>query len=93
MDIPVGNIRIRGKGSPGSHNGVRSVSKALMDEEFPRLRLGIGRPNTNTDQINYVLGEPAREEMLMIEKALETGSKAIETMLVKGIVIAMNEFN
>lgn len=93
MDIPVGNIRIRGKGSPGSHNGVRSVSKALMDEEFPRLRLGIGRPNTNTDQINYVLGEPAREEMLMIEKALDTGSKAIETMLVKGIVIAMNEFN
>ena len=93
MDIPVGKIRIRGQGSPGSHNGARSVSQALRGEEFPRLRLGIGRPHISTDQVNYVLGEPRAKEKLMIEKSLETGAEAIETMLVRGIVSAMNEFN
>jgi PTH1 family peptidyl-tRNA hydrolase len=93
MDIPVGKIRIRGHGSPGSHNGARSVFQALMGGEFPRLRLGIGRPHPRSDQIKYVLGQPTKEEKLMIDKALETGAKAIETMLGEGIVSAMNEFN
>ena len=56
MDIEPGQIKIRKKGSAGGHNGMKSIIQMLGTEEFPRIRIGIGRPKYNGDEINYVIG-------------------------------------
>ena len=56
MDIEPGKIKIRKKGSSGGHNGIKSIIQIIGTEEFPRIRIGIGRPKHNGDEINYVIG-------------------------------------
>ena len=62
MDIDKGTIKIRKKGGPGSHNGMKSVVENLQTEEFARIRVGIGRPEHENDAINYVIGKMPKEE-------------------------------
>ena len=90
--LPLGRIRIRRKGSDGGHNGLRSIIKELGTEEFPRLRVGIGREGIK-DLVGYVLGEFEREEMEILEKVLEVAVDAVECILKEGIEEAMNKYN
>ena len=90
--LPLGRIRIRRKGSDGGHNGLRSIIKELGTEEFPRLRVGIGREGIK-DLVEYVLGEFEREEMEILEKVLEVAVNAVECILREGIEEAMNKYN
>jgi PTH1 family peptidyl-tRNA hydrolase len=90
--LPLGRIRIRRKGSDGGHNGLRSIIKELGTEEFPRLRVGIGREGIK-DLVEYVLGEFEREEMEILEKVLEVAVDAVECILREGIEEAMNKYN
>ena len=90
--LPLGRIRIRRKGSDGGHNGLRSIIKELGTEEFPRLRVGIGREGIK-DLVEYVLGEFEREEMEILEKVLEVAVDAVECILKEGIEEAMNKYN
>ena len=69
MDIRVGAIKLRKKGGPGSHNGMKSVVEELNSTDFPRVRVGIGKPEFKNDTINYVIGKMPEEEFEKLDKA------------------------
>ncbi len=93
MDIEPGKIRIRKSGSPGSHNGMKSVVHFLKDESFPRIRVGIGKPNEAEDRIQYVIGAIPEEEKTSLEEGVEKAKDAVIELLKNGIDAAMNAFN
>lgn len=93
MDLPVGKIRIRPGGSAAGHNGIKSIIDRLSDQEFPRVRVGIGRPCDGLDEIDHVLGQFSSQEPQVIEKAVETVEEAVKCILLEGIETAMNRFN
>ena len=93
MDIGPGQIKIRKKGSAGGHNGMKSIIKMLGTEEFARIRIGIGRPKHNGDEINYVIGSIPEEEIPSLEEGIEKAKEAVIEILKNGIDIAMNKFN
>jgi peptidyl-tRNA hydrolase len=92
VDIPMGRIRIRKKGSAGTHNGMRSIIYDLQEDGFPRIRIGIGAER-KMGLAGYVLGGFRKEEKTLMEDAVERAVKAVECMLDKGIDIAMGEYN
>jgi PTH1 family peptidyl-tRNA hydrolase len=92
--LPVGAFRLRGAGSAGGHNGLKSIEGALRRQDYPRLRIGIGPlPPGTGDSADFVLGEWSREERKGIEELLEPMSQAVECWIGEGIEIAMNRFN
>ena len=93
MDIEPGKIRIRKNGSPGSHNGMKSVVHFLNHENFPRIRVGIGRPDEDTDIIEYVIGAIPEEEKAKLEEGTEKAKDAIIELLKNGIDVSMNKYN
>lgn len=93
IDIEKGIIKIRKKGSSGSHNGMKSVIQELNTTEFPRIRVGIGQPQFKNDMINYVIGSVPKEEQEILHQGVEKASKAVEEILKNGIDSAMNKFN
>ena len=93
MDIEPGEIKIRKKGSSGGHNGIKSIIQMLGTEEFPRIRIGIGKPEHKEDKINFVLGEIPEEEKEKLEEGVEKAKQAVIEILKNGIDIAMNKFN
>ena len=93
MDIDISNIRVRKSGSPGSHNGMKSIVNILSDDRFPRVRVGIGKPVYEEDIINYVIGAIPEEEIPELEKGVEKAKNAIIEILKNGIEFAMNKFN
>lgn len=93
MDIPVGTLRIRKKGSHGGHNGIRSIINHLGTENFPRIRMGIGRPLPNWTVVNWVLANFNDEDKANIVKVLEALVPATEAMVQESVDIAMNKYN
>ena len=93
MDIEPGKIKIRKKGSSGGHNGMKSIIQMLGTEEFPRIRIGIGRPEHNGDEINYVIGAIPGEEIPKLEEGVEKAKDAVIEILKNGIDSAMNKLN
>ncbi len=93
MDVEPGKIKIRKQGSAGSHNGMKSVISEIQTQEFPRIRIGIGRPIHENDKINYVIGNIPEEEMEKLEEGIEKAKEATIDILAKGIDHAMNKFN
>lgn len=93
MDIEPGKIKIRKKGSAGGHNGMKSIIQMLGTEEFSRIRIGIGRPEHNGDEINYVIGAIPEEEIPKLEEGVEKAKEAVIEILKNGIDSAMNKLN
>ena len=93
MDLPLGKVRIRPRGSAAGHNGIRSIITTLATQEFPRVRVGISKAPGDTDGMDYVLGPFSHQEMPLIEKATETVAEAVACLLQDGIQTAMNRFN
>ena len=94
FDLPLGTIRIREKGSPGTHNGLRSVTEHLGTENFPRLRLGIGPLPPGADPADFVLDPSViKENEKTVNAMVEKASEAIAVLLSEGIDAAMNRFN
>ena len=93
MDIDKGIIKIRKKGGPGSHNGMKSVVQEIGTTDFPRIRIGIGQPEFKSDAINYVIGHIPEEEYKILENGIDMASKAVEEIITNGIDIAMNKLN
>ena len=91
MDIPVGELRIRYKGSGGSHNGMKSILNHLGTDQFIRIRVGIGR-SIETDAVDYVLGRFPKTEKQIVENTLQDVIKAIVCIMTEGIDIAMNRY-
>ena len=92
MDIDPQIIKIRKKGGSGSHNGMKSVVECLNTEDFPRIRIGIGRAETE-EKINFVIGSVTKEEMKKLDTGAEKAAEAIEELLKNGIDSAMNKYN
>ncbi|EOD00343.1 aminoacyl-tRNA hydrolase [Caldisalinibacter kiritimatiensis] len=93
IDIDLGVLRIRPKGSAGSHNGMKSVIYHLQDDKFPRIRIGIGRNEGNQDLADYVLGRFNKEEREIIDDTIERAAKAVEMIITDGANKAMNAYN
>jgi PTH1 family peptidyl-tRNA hydrolase len=93
VDLEFGGIRVRGKGSGGSHNGMKSVLEWVQTKAFPRVRVGIGPKPPETDMIEFVLGNFPAEESLKLEKVVERAADAVESIFSIGTERTMNAFN
>lgn len=92
IDLPEGKIRIRAKGGPGTHNGMRSIVSNLQSENFPRIRVGIGQPeNKEYDLADYVLGKFQNEKVM--EEAFLTAAEAAKSFIECGIDGTMQKYN
>ena len=94
-DLPLGQIRLRASGGSGGHNGLRAIIETLGgNEEFARLRVGIGRSApAGADITGHVLGKFALQEREMAEQAVATAVEAVECCVRDGLTEAMNQFN
>ena len=93
LDLAVGRLRLRRSGSPGGHNGIRSLQAHWRSQEFARLRVGIGRPPPGIDPIDYVLGHPEGEERELLEGACGRAAEAALWVAERGLEAAMTEYN
>lgn len=94
MDLPAGKLRLRMKGSAGGHNGMKSIVYLIQTDEFPRLRIGIGRPdNDNMEAVDFVLSKFSAEETKVIGEAVQKAGEAVLAILEKGVEPVMNEVN
>lgn len=93
IDLAPGKIRIKKNGGPGTHNGMRSVVQHLGTENFARLRVGIGKPEDNTDLIEYVIGYVSQEDRELLEKGVNLAVEAVDTIITENIDTAMNKYN
>ncbi len=90
-DLPAGSLRIRGKGSAGTHNGMRSVVSCIGSEDFPRIRIGIGGGCGN--MIDHVLGRMEGSEKEKIDRAVREAAEAAKAIVSEGVDAAMNRYN
>ncbi|UAJ71898.1 aminoacyl-tRNA hydrolase [Synechocystis sp. PCC 7339] len=93
MDLPLGRLRLRQTGSAGGHNGMKSLISHLGTQDFPRLRLGIGKSDVTKDTIAHVLGKFTPSELPIVEKSLDLATEAIAHSLHHGIAKTMSLFN
>ena len=93
LDIPFGTIRIRPKGGPGGQGGMASTINQLGTKDFPRLRLGIGRPPGRMDPAAYVLQDFSREEMKVLSEIVDRAADAALEFVKNGLNAAMNKYN
>ena len=91
IDIPTGTIRLRKKGSAGTHNGMRNIVYLLQEDGFPRIRVGIGS-ESKVDLIHYVTSGVTKKEKDLLEDALTRAADAAACIVEKGIEKAMNEY-
>ena len=93
MDLQLGSIRIRLSGSAGGQKGVASIIQALGTLEFPRMRVGIGRPPPGMDAVLYVLGGLTPPEEQVMREVRQQAAEAVRSILTEGLDVAMNRFN
>ena len=93
LDLPLGTIRIRERGSSAGHKGMESVMGALGTEEVPRMRLGIAPDHPVKDGIRYVLAQFKKSQLAALDEMLEKAAEAIDVIVNEGISVAMNRFN
>jgi PTH1 family peptidyl-tRNA hydrolase len=92
--LPVGRFRLRGAGSAGGHNGLKSIEGVLQRQDYARLRIGVGPPPPGLDDLaDFVLDEFSPEERESVSALLDPMADAVEVWLQEGIEKAMNQFN
>jgi len=91
--LGAGRLRIRKAGSAGGHNGLRSIVECLGTDQFPRLRVGVGRGDPRRDLASRVLSRIPAEERARLRESAERAADAAEAFITRGIDAAMNEFN
>lgn len=100
LDLPVGKLRIRARGSHGGHKGLESITSAIDSDDFPRMRIGIGRPLVDGEPswdpeavADYVLSEPPPAERELLRESVSRAQEAVLCMLEEGVERSMNRFN
>lgn len=93
LALPPGRLRIRGKGSAGGHNGIRSIIHYLRTDAFPRIRIGIGAVPEGWAGADYVLSAPGSDEAAVMNRATQTAADAVLCWAEEGIDVAMRRFN
>ncbi len=91
ISLDVGKLRIREKGSAGGHNGIKSIIAHLGSDVFPRIKVGVGQPNS--DLVKHVLGRFTKEEMTILDESIEAATKATAEIVKNDVKTAMNQFN
>ena len=93
-DLPLGELRLRPKGSPGGHHGLESIEKHIGSPEYARLKVGIGRTRDGRREItSFVLGKFNSDETKLLEKVLQRAADQAECWVTDGVQKAMNQFN
>ncbi len=93
INLDVGQLRVRKKGSAGGHNGLKNIILQLGTQDFMRIRVGVGQKPEKWDLADYVLGRFPKEEEPLIREALERVSKACGCIITDGVETAMNRYN
>jgi PTH1 family peptidyl-tRNA hydrolase len=99
LAIPLGTIRIRERGSAAGHNGVKSISEVLGTQEWTRIRIGVGKPPTETGRAvksggkDFLLAPMRKQQLQELDEVLDQAVRAVEAVMTKGVSAAMNEFN
>ncbi|MBR2405023.1 MAG: aminoacyl-tRNA hydrolase [Clostridia bacterium] len=94
ISLTPGRLRIRGKGSAGGHNGLKSIIARLGSDEFARIKIGVGAPtHSDYDLADFVLGKFSSEEQKILAPVLENAVDAVECMIKSGIDRAKNKYN
>lgn len=93
LDLETGKLRLRGKGSAGGHNGIKSLIQHLGTQEFNRIRVGVSRPPAGIKVADYVLGKFSKEDQPIVKEAVEKSCDAVEAALTKPFLEVMNKFN
>jgi PTH1 family peptidyl-tRNA hydrolase len=93
LNLDVGRLRLRPSGSAGGQKGLQNIIDRLGTTEFPRLRIGIGRPREGMDTVNYVLQTFAKSERPVVDQAIDRAEMAVESWVNEGIEAAMTKFN
>jgi PTH1 family peptidyl-tRNA hydrolase len=99
LALPLGMLRVRERGSAGGHNGVKSISGVLGTEEWLRIRIGVGKPalpdgrEVKSGGKDYLLSPMRKAELVELDEVLDRVRQAVETVIVKGPIAAMNEYN
>lgn len=93
VDLPQETLRMRPGGGSAGHNGMKSIIERLGSQEFPRLRLGVGRPPGHKEAANYVLKDFSKSEAEMLPQILDRAVDAVLVYLTEGLDAAMTQFN
>lgn len=93
LDIPVGHLRLRQKGSGGGHNGIKSLNQHLGTQKYKRIRMGIDRPEPGVSVVNYVLGKFPKSDAGILEKVIQTTDDACTAFITKDFQDVMTQYN
>ena len=93
INLDVGRLRVRGKGSAGGHNGIKNIIAHLHTEEFPRVRVGVGMKPPKTDLVDYVLSRFSKEEQEKMDEGYDRAVGAAALLVMEELEQAMNEYN
>ncbi len=93
LNLPPGRLRLKAAGTAGGQKGLQNTIDQLGTTDFPRLRVGIGRPDEGSDVVNYVLQTFAKSERNLIDETIYRACDATEVWIRHGLETAMNEYN
>jgi PTH1 family peptidyl-tRNA hydrolase len=93
VQLPLGRVRVRARGSAGGHNGLKSIEAHLGTDQYPRMRLGVGRGIAERDMADHVLSRFEPDERGVIADTIEKAADAVEAFLSEGIDVVMNRYN
>jgi len=91
ISLDAGKLRIRSKGSAGGHNGIKSIIASMSSDIFQRIKIGVGKPEK--DLVAHVLSRFSKEERILVERTFEASIKATQTIIEKGCIQAMDQYN
>ncbi len=93
LDLETGKLRLRGKGSAGGHNGIKSLIQHIGTQEFNRIRVGVNRPPAGMQVADYVLSKFSKDDQIVVNEAISKSCDAVEMALSKPFSEVMNHFN
>lgn len=93
LSLPLGALRLKGKGSNGGHNGLGNIQNVIGTQQYARLRIGIGNDFAKGMQVKWVLGKYDENDLKTLSPSIETATDIIKSFVLAGINITMNQFN
>ena len=93
IDIAFGEVRIKSKGSAGTHNGMKSIISSLGSQDFPRIKIGVGKKHPGEDLAKFILARFSKEDQVLIDKTMDRAKDACLDILKNGISHSMNHYN